>query len=224
MSDLQVFQRDLGERRDALLDAMLDDVPFDGWTEMALKRATGRLGLTYQEAELAYPRGLREIARNWSDRSDTEMLRRLDQKNLESMRIRDRIAAAVRVRIEVNFHRREALRRLIGWLAVPTNAPTAASNAARTVNHMWYAAGDISADWNYYTKRGLLLPVYTSTVLYWLADQADEDGDYPATWSYLDRRIDDVLKTFSTPRRIKSRIEGFLSGTVAQRRQHRRNT
>ncbi|NQV43711.1 MAG: hypothetical protein HQ501_02315, partial [Rhodospirillales bacterium] len=38
----------------------------------------------------------------------------------------------------------------------------AAKNTLRSVSAMWYVAGDRSADWNYYTKRGLLAPVYTT--------------------------------------------------------------
>lgn len=211
MSDFEAFTDDLNKRRDALLDAMLADVPFDGWSRAALDRAAVTLGLEPADAQLAFPGGLTEIASFWSERSDTRMLEDLAKLDLENMRIRDRVASAVRARIVVNMEHREALRRLMGWLAVPTNAPAAMKNMARTVNEMWYAAGDTSADWNYYTKRGLLMPVYSTTVLYWLADEADEGGDYPATWAYLDHRIDDVLKTFGAPRKLKARVEQAVS-------------
>ena len=74
---------------------------------------------------------------------------------------------------------------------------------------MWYAAGDHSTDWNHYSKRGLLVSVYFSTVLYWLSDEGDGSGDYPDTWAFLERRIDDVLKTFSLPRRLMERFRIF---------------
>lgn len=212
MNGYHAYKDDLDKRRTALLEAMLDDVPFDGWRIAALHRAAETLGMSRQDADLAFPRGLPEIARLWSDRSDRSMIERLDKLDLSSMRVRDRVATAVRTRIEVNATRREALRRLMGWVALPMNAPVGMTNAMQTVSHIWYVAGDTSADWNYYTKRGLLLPVYTTTVLYWLADDADVDGDYPATWSYLDRRIEDVLKTFGFPRRVRARFDDFLMG------------
>lgn len=212
MTDYEIYSAELEKRQNDLLDAMLEEVPFDGWRFRALYHGAQRLDLSEAEADLAFPGGLGEIARFWSTRSDRLMQERLDQLDLESMRIRDRVAAAVRTRIEVNMGHREALRRLLGWLAVPINAPIAVSNTAKTVNRMWYAAGDTSADWNYYSKRGLLMPVYSTTVLYWLADEPDDSGDYPATWAYLDRRIDDVLKTFGFPRKLKRRIEEVCTG------------
>ncbi|MEQ9361835.1 MAG: COQ9 family protein, partial [Rhodospirillales bacterium] len=58
-------------------------------------------------------------------------------------------------------------------------------------DHIWHAAGDRAADINPYTKRGLLAPVYTSTILYWLSDSS---VGFAETWGYLDRRLADVLK------------------------------
>ena len=36
--------------------------------------------------------------------------------------------------------------------------------------------------------------------------EGDENGDFPETWGFLDRRINDVLKAFGMPRRIKERL------------------
>jgi len=83
---------------------------------------------------------------------------------------------------------------------------------------MWYASGDRSADWNHYTKRGLLVSVYSTTLLYWMSDEGNNEGDFPETWAFLDRRISDVLKTFAVPYQLKSMLSRFtgpfLSRTV----------
>jgi ubiquinone biosynthesis protein COQ9 len=51
--------------------------------------------------------------------------------------------------------------------------------------------GDKSTDHNFYTKRGLLAAVYSTTVMYWLNDKTP---DCTATWAFLDRRIAEVMK------------------------------
>jgi ubiquinone biosynthesis protein COQ9 len=55
---------------------------------------------------------------------------------------------------------------------------------------MWYAAGDKSTDFNFYTKRATLAGVYSATLLYWLNDRS---AGSEATWAFLDRRIDNVM-------------------------------
>ncbi len=66
---------------------------------------------------------------------------------------------------------REAVRRGLSFLALPVNAPLGAKLLYRTVDDIWYAAGDRAADFSFYTKRGLLAGVVASTTLYWLDDR-----------------------------------------------------
>jgi len=180
-----------GADRDALLAATLPHVAFDGWTRRAVNAGAADLGLGRDAVTRAFPGGVPELVDHFADWADRRMLDALGVLDLENMRVSDRVAAGVRGRLEALAPHREAVRRLAAYFLLPPNAPLAARLTWRTVDAIWYAAGDESADFNYYTKRGLLAPVYTTTVLYWLADSSDGFAD---TWGYLDRRISDVLK------------------------------
>lgn len=72
----------------------------------------------------------------------------------------------------------------------PRNIPVAVEQLAQITDDVWHAAGDKSTDYNWYTKRGLLAGVYTSTELYMLTDYSPEFAD---TWDVLDRRLRDVM-------------------------------
>jgi ubiquinone biosynthesis protein COQ9 len=72
---------------------------------------------------------------------------------------------------------------------------------------MWYAAGDTSTDFNFYTKRATLAGVYSSTLLYWLNDRSPGSE---ATWGFLDRRIDDVMKI----EKLKAQVKSWGGGTT----------
>ena len=177
--------------RDQVLLEALAHVPFDGWSKRAMVAAEQSGGLGEGTAYRAFPGGLSDMAAHASDYFDRQMLARLEDLDLENMKVRERVIAGVRARIESCMPHKEAMRRLLGYLALPGNKPQAAKNAWATCNKIWYAAGDNATDFNYYTKRGLLFPVYTTTVMYWLSD--DSEGA-EATWGYLDRRISDVMK------------------------------
>jgi ubiquinone biosynthesis protein COQ9 len=98
---------------------------------------------------------------------------------------------AVRLRLTANAAHREAIRRALAILAMPIHAPLAARLLYATVDAIWYALGDRSTDYNFYTKRMLLAGVYSATVLYWLNDKSAENTE---TWDFLDRRIADVMR------------------------------
>jgi len=199
----------LQRARDAVIAAALAHVPFDGWTWTALEAGAVDAGEDPSAARRLFTGGLGEAADHFAEWSDRRMLAALAEQDLDGMRIRERIHACVKTRLEINAPYREALRRLLSFLSLPQNAGLTARMTWRTCSEMWYAAGDTATDWNHYSKRGLLAGVYTSTILYWLSDEGDGNGDYPDTWGFLDRRIDDVLKTFGLPKRLKERLAGL---------------
>ncbi len=188
---------------------------FDGWTKAALQAGVQDAGFDADMALRAFPGGLPDLAQHMADWADRRMLDELADLDLDAMRVRDRVAAGVKARLQVVTPYREAMRRLLAYLTLPQNAPMAARQTWRTVDEIWYAAGDDAADFNYYTKRSLLLPVYTTTVLYWLND--DSDG-MAATWDYLDRRISDVLKVPALKARIQKALSSLPGPFAAFRR------
>jgi len=86
---------------------------------------------------------------------------------------------------------REGLRRLLAFLALPLNLPLAARLLYRTVDALWFEAGDRSTDFSFYTKRGLLAGIYAGTTLCWLDDKT---AGFARTRDFLDRRISEVMQ------------------------------
>jgi ubiquinone biosynthesis protein COQ9 len=107
------------------------------------------------------------------------------------MKVRERVTFAVRTRIEVIAQHKEAARRGAALFALPQHALDGASCVYRTCDMIWRAIGDTSTDFNFYTKRGLLSGVVTSTMLFWFGDSSE---DFEETWKFLDRRIADVMQ------------------------------
>lgn len=177
--------------RDAIMDAAIAHVPFDGWGREAAIRGAEDIGLDAAAAMRAFPDGARDMIAWHLRMADRHMAEALAEMDLASMKIRERIATAVRVRLQQNAQHREAIRKAMAFLALPQNAPMAAQALYRTVDEMWFQAGDTATDWNFYSKRALLAGVYSSTVLFWLNDKSE---DFHDTWAFLDRRIADVMK------------------------------
>ena len=107
------------------------------------------------------------------------------------MRFRDRIATAVRYRLEEASADKEAVQRGTTFFAAPMNAPEGGKLVWGTADAIWTALGDQSRDHNWYTKRATLSAVYGATVLFWLGDESE---DHAATWEFLDRRIENVMQ------------------------------
>lgn len=177
--------------QEKVLLTTLPHVTFDGWTRKAMEAGAADAGFERGAVDWLFPGGPVDMIDYFNLWADRRMAETLHGRNLAEMKVRERITLAVRTRIEQNAVHKEAIRRGTAFLALPANAPRAARMLYRTVDEMWRLAGDTSTDHNFYTKRGLLAGVYTATLFYWLND--DSEGSQ-ATWAYLDRRIEDVMR------------------------------
>ena len=175
---------------DRLADAALAHVPFDGWTERTFRRAVAGAGVTPARARAAAPRGAVDLALHFHRRDDRRMAERLRGADTAGMRYRDRVAHAIRTRLEIAEANREAVRRGMTLFALPMHAPDGLRAMWGTVDAVWEALGDTSDDVNWYTKRATLSGVYAATVLFWLGDESEGRAD---SWAFLDRRIDGVM-------------------------------
>lgn len=199
----------LEERRDRILVGTLGQVPFDGWTERALRSGAVAAGFVAEDGPRAFPAGMLEVVEHFCDYGDRRMIAALEACNLADTSIRDRVATAVRCRLEAVAEHREGVRRALAFMALPGRGGAAARCTYRTVNAIWYAVGDRSTDFNFYTKRGFLAAIYGATVLYWLNDTSEGSAD---TWAFLDRRISGLL-SFG---RMRSRVAAGIGGIVEQ--------
>tara|TARA_B100000959_G_scaffold186051_1_gene194586 strand:+ start:1683 stop:2348 length:666 start_codon:yes stop_codon:yes gene_type:complete len=187
----------------SLLAATLARVPFDGWTWSTVETAAGDLGKAPETAGRAFPGGLRGVLSFFLAEADRRMLEALAEIDLEAMPVRQRIATAVRVRLEQATPHREAVRRALALQMTPAYALALPANVAHTVDAMWRVAGDSATDFNYYTKRALLAVVYGAALLHWLDDDTPNQA---ATWAFLHRRIGDVMRIQKTRNQLDSVI------------------
>ena len=172
-----------------VLEAALSHVPFDGWSERTLSAAITESGVAPALARSLFPRGGVDLALAYHQHGDEAMVAALAQRNLTALRFRDRIALAVRLRLEGAD--RELVRRGTTLFSLPMHAADGARAIWQTADRIWTALGDNAQDLNWYTKRATLSAVYGATVLYWLGDDSAEAQD---TWNFLDRRIDQVMQ------------------------------
>ncbi|MBL4916047.1 COQ9 family protein [Tabrizicola sp. DMG-N-6] len=181
----------------AILEAALPHVAFDGWSEATFRAAITESGQPEALARALYPRGGLDLALAFHRAGDARMAERMEAADLTGMRYSEKVAFAIRTRLEV-IDDPETVRRGMTLFALPHHAGEGARALWGTADAIWHALGDTSRDLNWYSKRAALSAVYGATVLYWLGDGS---AGQAATAEFIDRRIADVM-----------RIEKFKAG------------
>ena len=184
--------------RDAAITAMLPHVALGGWTVATLRAAAG------PDADLLFPAGPADMIDAYVDLGDRQMVDGVSALDLRGKRVPARVRTVIALRFAQQRPHKEAVRRALSVLALPGNAGVAVRATARTVDSIWFAAGDTSADFSWYTKRGILAGVYGATMLYWLRDTSEGDMD---TLAFLDRRLAGVGRIGALRRRADAFVQ-----------------
>jgi ubiquinone biosynthesis protein COQ9 len=209
-----------------LLDAALIHVPFDGWSDATFHAASSDAGFEIGIARAVCPRGAVDLALAYHFQGDSLAINRMNSDEMPE-RFRDKVATGIRFRIEA-ISDKEVVRRATTLFALPMYASDGAKAVWGTADKIWNTLGDTSEDINWYTKRVTLSGVYSATVLYWLGD---DSFDNQATWDFLDRRIEDVMriekiksnfrknavlgKFFKSPKRLVDKIRAPMKSSNA---------
>lgn len=212
------------DTKDALILAVLPEIPFSGWTMAALAQAARNAGLDPSMAERAFPGGVVDAVLHFIDLGDRRLAEEAASDGLAGLRLTGRIRWLVRRRLEAWSEHREAVRRGAVILSLPGNVARATRATWATADLIWHLAGDEAVDFSYYTKRLSLSAAYSSTLLCWMSDESEGAAE---SWSFLDRRLADLSRVPQVIAGAKKRAEGVtrplerLLATATRRREGR---
>jgi ubiquinone biosynthesis protein COQ9 len=177
------------EELELLLNAALPHVAFDGWSEATFRAAVTESGLPEALARAVAPRGALDLAAAYHRRGDDLMATQFAATNRSGLRYREKVALLVKLRLLAVDP--EVVRRGISLFSLPNHAAEGVKLIWGTADAIWTALGDTSVDVNWWTKRMILSGVFSATVVFWMGDKSEGSQ---ATWEFLDRRIEDVMR------------------------------
>ena len=188
--------------RDTILQAALKIAPFEGWTNLTLKRSVREAGFPEGAEELYFENGISDLLDHWSNALNAKAELKISALDLAALKIRDRVTQGVLLRLQAIGPHEEAARRASSRLILPDLAATGMRQIWSAADMVWRAIGDTSTDANYYSKRTILSSVIGTTLPVWLSDQSD---DKAAARTFLDARIANVMEF----EKLKWRVKGL---------------
>lgn len=168
-----------------VLDAALTITTTQGWTWPAVRAAGKAAGLSVPETELLLPHGPADLAALLSRRHDARALAALPDPG--TLKIRERIRAAVLARIDAAAQDEAAVRRWSGYLSLPLNFTLGLKLLWESADALWRWAGDTATDENHYSKRAILSGILATALAIRLSSGRE------AAMSFVDARIENVM-------------------------------
>ena len=192
------------QTRHAILNAALKIAPFEGWTNLTLKRAARDAGFPEGSDELYFEDGVGEILDFWAAQLNSQAESEISKLDLDALKIRERVTQGVLARLQAFGQNEEAARRASSRLILPDLAATGVKQIWQAADMIWRAIGDTSTDANYYSKRAILSSVIGSTLPVWLADQSEDKAKGRA---FLEARIENVMAFEKLKWNVKSKTK-----------------
>jgi ubiquinone biosynthesis protein COQ9 len=169
--------------------AILDAVPFDGWSDAALQAAAR--DLPPGTITMLFPGGVADALRCWHNQLNAAMLQAYHALGVKPLRTTDKIHTLIILRFDAAAAHKEAVRAATAYYLLGTRLVQAQKYLFDLSDTIWRLAGDTSTDWNYYSKRLLLAEVYRATALFWLQD---ETQNHTATAAFCARQLTRALQ------------------------------
>lgn len=174
---------------DQLILSILGNASFDGLGEQAIIQSAKDCAIDVHLARVLFPSVPNDIiiyAHDYGDRKMVEFI-----KHSELTGVRAIIHGGIMFRYQYFAPYRAAIKSASIHLANPLQSPLGLDLTARTADALWICAGDASHDFNYYTKRGLLIGVLLTALPVYLSDNSPELSE---TDEFVRNRLNDVVE------------------------------
>jgi ubiquinone biosynthesis protein COQ9 len=201
----------LTARKHQLLAVMLEEVAFGGWNNASLQNAARHAGLSAGEQYACFPGGVPDVMAFWQETLTFTMQQDFRGADTARLKVREKVALALRLRLAAQHHHRAAVRAAAGWYSLPQNLPKATSLHWQAADAVWWLVGETQTDWNFYSKRLLLAGVHASALLYWLQDESAGAAD---TAAFIERRLDTIMQLGSLKRRLTKAMPFAAAGAA----------
>lgn len=194
------------ETKKQILLKFLELVPFEGWSEEALRSAVKSCRIDEKFQGLIFENGCLDLAEFYIDQKNQESAALISKKfpqegEFEALKIREKIAESLYSRFEVEKDNKIILQRLVNFYLDPKNFASfhngprplfySLRSCYKIADFMWYNIADTSTDFNFYTKRLTLSKIIVRCLYVFLKDESES---FEKTKGFIDSQIEKVMK------------------------------
>ena len=189
-----------------IVEAFMNNVINNDCSLLALQRAVVDCGFDATDAHRAFCGDPLQALDFFMKKINKQTESLIATEIQQDMGVRDKIFNAVWLRLGLLQLYKPSLRIISRHLSQPQHLGRSLRYLYQTVDSLWYAIGDHSTDFNFYTKRATLVAIYGTTLVCWLRDTSQ---DQEVTRQFLINRLNNIM---IIPK-IKSRFKRMLSFT-----------
>ena len=153
-----------------------------------------------------FPKGLDDVLLNFLRLNEEKLINisRLKKNIFTNLRVHEKIIFIIMEYLKILNNYKKSFKQLFVYMLIHARFILANRVLFQIADQTWFISGDKSIDFNYYTKRLILMKVYLLTFLFWLKNEDTKNMDKTRVF------VEKVIKRVLTFGKIKSRLKGLL--------------
>ena len=171
-----------------------------GFNQNSLENISKKYDLDINEIDLLFPEGNIDLIKFALERLNNELEEYCRKIDLIRLPIHKRIREILLSKISLMNKNKIFYRSIFLNLLIPKKNFLLSGQLYKSVDQIWFIAGDSSTDFNFYTKRLILSAIYSRIMLYFFNNNNQQD---------LENILDESLKKVSKIPEIKSKLKIF---------------
>ena len=187
----------LNSMRKKILNESKKHIVKHGWNEKLFTLITKNNKFKIEEILALFPNGYLSLLEFYLQELNIQMTLSAKNLSLNQMKTHKRIREIILLRLKINQDEKDLIKRTYFTLFLPQHSKIALMALYKTVDQMWFLAGDNSTNFNFYSKRAILASIYTGVMIHFVNNDNIEE-----TIILLNKQ----LKRVSKIPQIKSRI------------------
>jgi len=185
-----------------ILQKLKKIVSVEGWSEKVLKQLLQN-GVEKSDLVTYFQYDYKELLKYSLEELNNSLEKEINKINIINYSLNKRIKKILMLRFNILNNDKEFYKKTFYHLLIPSNNKIMKSSLYKSVDAMWYLAGDNSTDFNFYTKRLILTVIYVNALFVLFNKNFDE----------VESNIDRNLKKISKIPKIKDRIS-FIKDNI----------
>ena len=174
----------------------------NGWNTLLFKKISAQSDININDLTVLFPDGYIEMLKFALDQTNLELVNNCKKINLSKLPLHKRIKKILLAKFKIMEKEKKFFKRIFYFLLIPTNYKILSTQLYKSIDLMWYIAGDNSTDFNFYTKRMILSGIYTSLIINFINNH---------DLNYIEEKLDIHLLKVSKIPKIKKDFQYFTN-------------
>ena len=172
-------------------------VDANGFTTNTLKSVSNKFNLDTNETEILFPEGNNDLIKFALEQLNVDLENACKKIDLIRLPVHKRIRKILLLKLSMMHKDKSFYKKIFLNLLIPKRNILMTIQLYKSIDQIWFMAGDTSTDFNFYTKRLILGGIYTRVVLFFFNN--DDQSE-------LEKILDTNLRRVSKIPKLKSKI------------------